>query len=1129
MKYLNLYISLFLFSFCVLSCTDDDAWSNERDCMAGEPRYVNISFGNNSFNDIEVSTRVTSDGKFEHLIENFYVMIFKDASNEDLSQNTKVLGKFFDVGNKITDTNILTGDIEAWFLKSATGNTIVNGYKVPETFTHGIVRIKTPTGGPFKIYMIANIEAKYLQLSPQVFDGIKTEADMASLTLNLMGKPSNRTSLMMIGSQGGVSIDVDKDNPKEAHISYVTNENNKVPMDATNPLNIRRMDAKIEVRMHINTLENPKVKDFIPGTWQVINLPNTAKILESSALNYHPVKNEENFYNTITYNFERVGTHENTKGTQKETVKNHIFSFYMLENHPALENGKDAATKYSQRELRLKNTDGTYNNDNGMWKHAPETATYLKITGQIKMLDDPNNLTGNEQILFADVVYYIHLGDFNNNPADFNVKRNSRYTYNVTIQGVNKIKVEVEKQEEQQPGAAGDVYLAKEKVLMFDAHYGQHVMRFIADNISDNLTWYVNSPFTEGGTPQNMGNGVYISAGLDYKWVRFFRNIIKVKDGKEYYSKQNRWYPGDNFIPKSDKDCDRLMFIDQLLKYLKEQKHLLSQDKKNDFRKEIINGVERDVIYFTSYIDEYYYDKNPITLETDPFLWTRFINDCGDRVMHILCDNVQSLDKESSLTNSVYSIRQRPIQSPYTAKKHFINDKGHPITAWGTEMYDESGFDTNTGTAALSFPINDDFTYFKDKGYLNLPNGLFNTAFMAQLFKDPTTNNDITRNWSDFFNITHNEVSDGTIGWELPEDYDEQNLTGEKDNIHFLNKESKSLRYSFLLRNRDNDGDGVIDKNEIRWYIASLQQLTDLYIGGEGIIGDAQVYPDYFKGHEKWRYHVVGSTIYDILTLVRCPQVLWAEEGLSTSDIKSSGDDAILAVKCIRNLGNKPDGSQWDPTDKNDVPDELIIVHDKDGVVRVDAQRVNVRSLRNGSGPLNPDLKGTETSDEHGIFSFLPTGFELYSTSSQNVNLEEHLGSDYTKLLTSTFNEYPNLFGNAQTNVKYYDILKYILDNGMEKYYILPKDKDGKPVPGWRLPNLREIGILAMREKFAKDATHPITTTYFSMGRYGADKKTDKSCWYGGNAKVSLDKQNFWNNEFQFVFVRDWQPPVHID
>lgn len=41
----------------------------------------------------------------------------------------------------------------------------------------------------------------------------------------------------------------------------------------------------------------------------------------------------------------------------------------------------------------------------------------------------------------------------------------------------------------------------------------------------------------------------------------------------------------------------------------------------------------------------------------------------------------------------------------------------------------------------------------------------------------------------------------------------------------------KSLRYFCMARNRDNNGDGKIDRSELRWYTASIKQLVGLYVG----------------------------------------------------------------------------------------------------------------------------------------------------------------------------------------------------------------------------------------------------------------------------------------------------------
>lgn len=58
---------------------------------------------------------------------------------------------------------------------------------------------------------------------------------------------------------------------------------------------------------------------------------------------------------------------------------------------------------------------------------------------------------------------------------------------------------------------------------------------------------------------------------------------------------------------------------------------------------------------------------------------------------------------------------------------------------------------------------------------------------------------------------------------------------------HQLNSGYESIWYACLLRNRDLDGDDVIDADEIRWYLASVDQLTDLWIG-ETAIPKAKLY-----------------------------------------------------------------------------------------------------------------------------------------------------------------------------------------------------------------------------------------------------------------------------------------------
>ena len=205
------------------------------------------------------------------------------------------------------------------------------------------------------------------------------------------------------------------------------------------------------------------------------------------------------------------------------------FSFYQLEN---MEN-TTGLTSYNQRDLRKKKDNGMYDTSSGLWKHASEDATYMIIKGKVQMKVNTNVVT-DMQYLEADVVYYIHLGNFGNSNQggsynDFTIRRNTHYTYNITIKGVNSIEVEVESSQsgqtfnEPQSGATGHVYKSKEEVYTFDAHYGQKVFRIDASVVDpEKVTWYVKTPFGREGTP-DVESGTQIP-DLDYKWVKFLLN-----------------------------------------------------------------------------------------------------------------------------------------------------------------------------------------------------------------------------------------------------------------------------------------------------------------------------------------------------------------------------------------------------------------------------------------------------------------------------------------------------------------------------------------------------------------------------------------------------------------------------
>lgn len=115
-------------------------------------------------------------------------------------------------------------------------------------------------------------------------------------------------------------------------------------------------------------------------------------------------------------------------------------------------------------------------------------------------------------------------------------------------------------------------------------------------------------------------------------------------------------------------DPDKVINIEQLLQELK------TDD---------IYDSKGDVVY-TMFVDEFYYDRNPMTGNTDNLLWKKFVNQ-PNREMHILCNTEYSQDRESSLTTSSIMISQRSI-------KTFYNENASGLkTAWGIETINETG------------------------------------------------------------------------------------------------------------------------------------------------------------------------------------------------------------------------------------------------------------------------------------------------------------------------------------------------------------------------------------------------------------------------------------------------------
>ncbi len=1063
-----------------------DGWTSD------QTTDVFLRFGENGFDEIEINTKATLGVVPESRVLNIFMYIFN-------SEGDRVFSHYFDNRYLVeSEAEMEAPDGNCWWVD----NRVMPGESEDED-THGIIHIKAPILSGGKIYMIANIDADMVNISPEKLNTLMSEHEFNSLAATFNQEITSRNGYFpMFAMVEGIDI---------------TSEDGIKKNGADVTAEFERLDAKVMVNIAVakgyttEILDNngnvmkQVMQEFVPTSWRVVNLPTTCFVKP------HDNDADEGYFSTEHVAFETIGTRSvtYTQNGVSQTVNSpeNGFSFYMIENRETPK--KSVGGNYHLRDRRTKDPlTGEYLKGGDMWEYAPEDATYLEIKGEVVMDVDVTSEAG-AQTLTADVTYYIHLGDFASDRDNYSICRNTIYTYNITIKGVRNIELEVttsaegdpSKVEENESGATGMVYIAREDLYTFDAHYGQRVFEFDATYvIPSEVTWYVKTPFSEG-VPEKVGDSE-VTANLDYKWVHFMVNktadpsSVQVVSGvadQKVYSDKNQAYPGD--------ESTLLMNIVEFTEFIREEKiklqnyldgavptntsaFLLERDPlwKETFPSEP-DKWDRYKLRVTAFVDEFYYEHDPIDPTYAPVdLWKKFVNQ-PNRIMHVLSDSKTSLDGESAATGSVITIRQRSIQTPYNLTKTDLE------TGWGCETMDE------TRDSYLWF-------YSADEG----PNGNYSNP--GNLYNSSVANGR--------YNTAHlwgllSAGDDFVAGsrWDTYMDYERYNdHPGAKGYpIYFLKDDYAVMRYSALLRNRDNNGNGEIDADEVRWYVASVDQLYGLYMGQLGLNEDAQLYSveqslntgSYPEGHpyantHKWRGHVISSTKGSD----NSPIFLWAEEGVSTSNYKQDygwGKPGPYSVRCVRNLGmdlkNLDEASReaqerQNLADADYIPEPLISFLEPEGSINVnsvyqfDMTNINAKSLRFYT------TRDLEAYNEHFETARLYYGFETGPSVAFTGGYSDNYGQGG---------------------------LKGELDAGRS------------PCPeGYRVPNVREGALMYL---YCKSTSwwqgETLVSTYYSNGKLGNKNDGSQSSspsWFFDHDTASIDGSSSYVR-----CVRDWNPP----
>ena len=398
-----------------------------------------------------------------------------------------------------------------------------------------------------------------------------------------------------------------------------------------------------------------------------------------------------------------------------------------------------------------------------VFTNAPDYGTYVVLKGKYEETKDGSTKTAN-------VTYYVHLGDCSVNFNDYNVERNCKYTFNITVAGVNKIIVEAKKEGNEQPGAEGVVmeYGKMGKNLTLDSHYEYMVMRFYKNdiqNLKNNYPhigyYYQVYALGKKTKPINVKDEANPTTpkhqeklnGVDTSWIEFA--ITGRAGSKSTYGNANngRGTPCD--YPGIGKTMDIETFL----------KKLYDNANNDSFW---TNGEYIDATCFVS--ENYYKDLS----------WDKYVNDVDKRAFYVASKIWVSEDKRSVYAEAQYGLTQHNIQTFYD------RNKAGSVTAYGCETIND---EEKPGGGDTGFDINEQVEGSNGNDYWN---GRANMIQDIDKFKD----NKPVKYWDEL-----------------------------KGNI--------SLRIACMSRNRDLNGDGNISEDEIRWYAPATNQYAGLWIGEE--------------------------------------------------------------------------------------------------------------------------------------------------------------------------------------------------------------------------------------------------------------------------------------------------------
>lgn len=760
--------------------------------------------------------------------------------------------------------------------------------------------------------------------------------------------------------------------------------------DIQGQIELKRWVAQLKFRINTNTYEKKDGNKitFTPSSYTIYNIPKRGYVLDGE--NQETIEGSDYFYNSATIDFPGASQTGDDKGYV--VVDEGI---YVPEN---IQTAKKTCENYNDRD----HFEGKGNNKN--WDFAPDYGMYVVIRGNCSETDSEGNA-----LRYGEVNYTIHLGDFGENSdtdrdwSDFSVKRNCIYTYTMTVQGMDKMIAEAKKEnlsEEggYQNGAEGHIVELQSfsKAFNLDSHYEQVYMEYDLTAIANSIT----SGLDDTGLKEDIAENFKLSIstplmtsvidnmkrpyndntpeedameGIDYKWVEFYPQSEADKVSA---------YPQDRTkLLTPWVVCQKLG--EAVYKIYKGQS---LDDIQDDI---IISGTDTKVARFTIFVNEYYYEED---LDGEKIAWDVFTNQ-PPRTMTIVSKTFTSKDGNTTYSIPWTYITQRSIETFYNP-----DAAGHN-NALGIETYNENGLIEGMGTS--------DNIGTSDDGRV---------ATIRCINNNSTTLKDDFLDWNfEWSNVGYTNTNTSVGG-------------------NTLNVNKNNAAWACLARNRDLDGDGKVDNNELRWYLPALSQYLRIGIGSRALSATSRLYTgdkmtlSYTNDEKDYidEDAVEDGALY--YTSTTHDNYYWAVE---VGAYGSFGVFGKAQIRCVRNL-----------------PSKSLVADD----TKAEVERINALA-----GPVYGTIKTIGSGNETNyLFDFgdrLSPSLLRATDSPQSGSYLSHNENSYLTNLPEAFvvsRDY--MSGTYQ--------VENVINDTSDPCATYSEEDDKSDRGSWRVPNLNELMVM---------------------------------------------------------------------